>query len=40
VIGSGLGSDNTVDNQELIRVNDAIRAHPVEQIGARPCAAT
>jgi ketol-acid reductoisomerase len=34
VIGSGLGSDNTVDNQELIRVNEAIRSHPVEQIGA------
>jgi ketol-acid reductoisomerase len=35
VIGSGLGSDNTVDNQELIRVNEAIRSHPVEQIGGK-----
>jgi ketol-acid reductoisomerase len=33
VIGQGLGSDNTVDNQELIRVNEAIRSHPVETIG-------
>jgi ketol-acid reductoisomerase len=33
VIGAGLGSDTTVDNQELIRVNEAIRSHPVEQIG-------
>lgn len=33
VIGQGLGSDNTVDNQELIRVNEAIRSHPVEAIG-------
>ncbi|EED31057.1 ketol-acid reductoisomerase [gamma proteobacterium NOR5-3] len=33
VIGTGLGNDNTVDNQELIRVNDAIRSHPVETVG-------
>jgi len=33
VIGAGLGGDNSVDNQELIRVNDAIRAHPVERVG-------
>ncbi|MEM9315015.1 MAG: ketol-acid reductoisomerase [Pseudomonadota bacterium] len=33
VIGAGLGADTTVDNQELIRVNEAIRSHPVEQIG-------
>ncbi|MEO1079859.1 MAG: ketol-acid reductoisomerase [Pseudomonadota bacterium] len=33
VIGVGLGSDTTVDNQELIRVNEAIRSHPVEKIG-------
>ncbi|MFT4875143.1 ketol-acid reductoisomerase [Congregibacter sp.] len=33
VIGTGLGSDNTVDNQELIRVNEAIRSHPVETVG-------
>lgn len=34
VIGAGLGSDTSVDNQELIRVNEAIRSHPVEIIGA------
>lgn len=33
VIGTGLGSDNSVDNQELIRVNEAIRSHPVETVG-------
>jgi ketol-acid reductoisomerase len=33
VIGQGLGSDNTVDNQELIRVNEVIRSHPVEVVG-------
>jgi ketol-acid reductoisomerase len=33
VIGRGIGSDNTVDNQELIRVNEAIRSHPVEIVG-------
>ncbi|MDA8962026.1 ketol-acid reductoisomerase [Congregibacter sp.] len=33
VIGTGLGSDNSVDNQELIRVNQAIRSHPVETVG-------
>ena len=33
VIGKGMGSDNGVDNQELIRVNEAIRSHPVEVIG-------
>ena len=33
VIGAGLQGDNGVDNQELIRVNDAIRNHPVEIIG-------
>ncbi|EAQ95811.1 ketol-acid reductoisomerase [Congregibacter litoralis] len=33
VIGGGLGDDNTVDNQELIRVNEAIRSHPVETVG-------
>ncbi|WP_439100679.1 ketol-acid reductoisomerase [Congregibacter sp.] len=33
VIGNGLGDDNTVDNQELIRVNEAIRSHPVETVG-------
>jgi ketol-acid reductoisomerase len=33
VIGSGMGSDNGVDNQELIAVNEAIRSHPVEIVG-------
>lgn len=33
VIGKGLGGDNSVDNQELIGVNEAIRSHPVETIG-------
>ncbi len=33
VIGKGIGSDNGVDNQELIAVNEAIRSHPVEVIG-------
>ncbi len=28
------GKDLAVDNQELIAVNDAIRSHPVEQVGA------
>ena len=33
VIGTGIGGDNGVDNQELIRVNEAIRSHPVEVVG-------
>ncbi len=33
VIGKGMGTDNSVDNQELITVNDAIRNHPVEIVG-------
>ncbi len=33
VIGKGMGGGNGVDNQELIRINDAIRNHPVEVIG-------
>lgn len=33
VIGAGMGGDNSVDNQELIRVNEAIRSHPVEIVG-------
>jgi ketol-acid reductoisomerase len=33
VIGKGMGSDNSVDNQELIAVNEAIRNHPVEKVG-------
>jgi ketol-acid reductoisomerase len=34
VIGVGMGDDNTVDNRTLIEVNDAIRNHPVEYVGA------
>jgi ketol-acid reductoisomerase len=33
VIGRGLSGDATVDNQELIAVNAAIRNHPVEVVG-------
>jgi len=33
VIGKGMGNDNSVDNQELIAVNEAIRSHPVEIVG-------
>ncbi len=32
-IGRGIGGDNSVDNQELIAVNEAIRSHPVEMVG-------
>lgn len=35
VIGAGTGiTDNGVDNKRLIEVNDAIRNHPVEWVGA------
>ncbi|RAV29266.1 ketol-acid reductoisomerase [Sinomicrobium soli] len=34
VIGTSFGTDNTVDNRELIQVNDQIRKHPVEKVGA------
>lgn len=34
VIGVGMSGDNTVDNRTLIEVNDAIRNHPVEYVGA------
>ena len=33
VIGTSFTSTNNVDNQELIRVNDAIRNHPIEATG-------
>ncbi|MFT5483982.1 MAG: ketol-acid reductoisomerase, partial [Halieaceae bacterium] len=33
VIGTGLQGDNSVDNRELIAVNEAIRSHPVETVG-------
>lgn len=35
VIGTDFAKNNSVDNQELIAVNDAIRNHPVEKIGAQ-----
>ncbi|MGB3774175.1 MAG: ketol-acid reductoisomerase, partial [Leeuwenhoekiella sp.] len=34
VIGKKFAKDNGVDNRELIAVNDAIRNHPVEEVGA------
>jgi ketol-acid reductoisomerase len=33
VIGKPFNASNAVDNVELIRVNDAIRQHPIESIG-------
>ncbi len=35
IIGKPFSSENGVDNQELIAVNNAIRNHPVEKIGAK-----
>ena len=35
VIGKGTGPGHGVDNQELIVVNEAIRSHPIEQVGRR-----
>ena len=35
VIGKPYSEGNLVDNQELIRVNEAIRAHPIEVVGKR-----
>lgn len=36
VIGKGLQTnDMSVDNRQLVQVNDAIRQHPIEQVGAR-----
>jgi len=35
VIGKAFASDNDVDNQELIKVNNIIRNHPVEIVGER-----
>jgi len=34
VIGKAYATDNSVDNKTLIAVNDAIRAHEVEAVGA------
>ena len=33
VIGSAFGEGEGVDNQELIKINEALRNHPVEIIG-------
>ncbi len=35
VFGEKLSGDNCVDNLELIRVNDAIRNHPIEIVGRK-----
>ena len=35
VIGKSYSVDNDVDNLELIRINDAIRNHPIESIGKK-----
>jgi len=36
VIGKGLQvNDMSVDNRQLVEINDAIRNHPIEQVGAR-----
>lgn len=35
VFGETLPGDNSVDNAELIRVNDAIRNHPIEIVGRK-----
>lgn len=34
-IGKSFANSNSVDNQELIAVNDAIRNHPIETVGKR-----
>ena len=33
IIGKSFSESNAVDNQELIKVNDAIRNHPIEATG-------
>ncbi|WP_088324010.1 ketol-acid reductoisomerase [Polaribacter tangerinus] len=35
VIGKKFSDSNEVDNQELIRINNIIRNHPVEKVGAK-----
>ncbi|MBQ9275890.1 MAG: ketol-acid reductoisomerase [Succinivibrio sp.] len=35
VFGKGLSGDNGVDNIELIKVNEAIRNHPIEVVGRK-----
>ncbi|NQY29539.1 MAG: hypothetical protein HRT69_08705, partial [Flavobacteriaceae bacterium] len=34
-IGKSYASENGVDNQQLIAINNEIRNHPVEKIGAK-----
>ena len=35
IIGTSFSTVNDVDNVELIKVNDAIRNHPIEAVGKR-----
>ena len=35
IIGKSFSKSNGVDNVELIAVNDAIRNHPIEEVGQR-----
>jgi ketol-acid reductoisomerase len=35
VIGQSFSTSNSVDNSELIAVNNAIRSHPIEAVGQR-----
>ncbi|MBT4519214.1 MAG: ketol-acid reductoisomerase [Halieaceae bacterium] len=35
VIGRGMEGDNSVENQELIAINESIRSHPVEIVGKK-----
>ena len=35
VEGKGLDGDNGVDNLELIKINEAIRNHPIEIVGRK-----
>ncbi len=35
IIGESFSNINDVDNGELIKVNDAIRNHPIESVGKR-----
>jgi ketol-acid reductoisomerase len=35
IIGEKYSNSNEVDNQELIEVNEIIRAHPIEIIGKK-----
>ena len=35
LIGKSFSKSNAIDNKELIKVNDAIRNHPIESVGKR-----